>query len=160
MKKRGSRSSQAALEFMVRRGWIIMVLLLMLGGAFYYDLFDVDKFLTNKCSLENGLICTGHRINENSVVLSLKNARKVGITLNEIKVQHCSGTNSRYLKQGEETVLAIYGCSNIPDTKYFGNVTISFTEKIGMNRTSTGILIGEVQEGNSEIIPKSYKAGS
>ncbi len=58
MKKRG----QAATEFLMTYGWIVLVALLIIGALNFIGVFDAKAMLPEKCELQQRLICKGHKI--------------------------------------------------------------------------------------------------
>jgi len=66
------KKSQAALEFLMTYGWAIMVAMIAIGALAYYGVLSPDKFVPEKCVLEAGIACTDFKVQEDSVVLSLR----------------------------------------------------------------------------------------
>ena len=151
MQKRGSVSAQASLDFVLRRGWIVMAALITVGALIYFEVIDINSFITSKCSLEQGIVCAGYRINENSVVLALKNTRKITINATEIRVQGCAGIGSGIMRNDEEIKFIINGCSNIPDRTFRSQIAVTYKEMTGISRNNKGVIIGAVHKGNHQI---------
>ncbi|MCP3683446.1 MAG: hypothetical protein GY861_12230 [bacterium] len=66
MKKRG----QAATEFLMTYGWIVLIALLIIGALNFIGVFDAKAMLPEKCELQQRLICKEHRVTANDVGLT------------------------------------------------------------------------------------------
>ena len=52
-----NRKGQAALEFLTTYGWAFLVILVMIGGLWYFGVFNFTDKLPDKCTLDNKLGC-------------------------------------------------------------------------------------------------------
>ena len=96
-----NKRGQAAMEFLMTYGWAIMVVLVAISALAYFGVLSPDKFLPNKCFLEAGIGCTDFKVQEDSVTLVLQNGKGEDITISEIVIGECIGSNLGYLKNKE-----------------------------------------------------------
>ena len=148
MKKRvQNRKSQAALEFLMTYGWAITLVLVAIGALAYFGVLSPDKFFPRKCALEAGIGCMDFKIQEDAVTLVLRNGKGEDITISEIAVKNCTGTNYGILKNGEQKTFTVGGCTNAVDKKFIGEVNITYTGESGFVRKKTGSLVDRVESG-------------
>jgi hypothetical protein len=57
-----SKSSQAAMEFLMTYGWAILVVLVAIGALAYFGVLNPDRFLPSKCTLQSGIACVDHKV--------------------------------------------------------------------------------------------------
>ena len=144
-----SRSAQAAMEFLMTYGWAILVVLAAIGALAYFGVLSPAKLLPEKCILEAGMVCIGHKVEPTKVTLVLSNAIDGRpITINSITVGSCSGTFSTDMQGGSESTFVVGGsCSNgaVKD-KFRGDITIGFTEKnTNLTKTMYGSLNSKIE---------------
>ena len=79
-----TKSAQAAMEFLMTYGWVLVVVLILIGALAYFGAFNGDLLLPEKCDLQSGLTCSDSR-----VVLT----NSVGTSYVRILVQNNMGYN-------------------------------------------------------------------
>ena len=94
--------SQAALEFLMTYGWVIMVVLVSIGALAYFGVLGPDKFVPRRCALEPGIGCRDFKVQEDAVTLVLMNGKGEDVTITSIKVGSCAGTTTGSLKNAVE----------------------------------------------------------
>src|SRR3989338_2628680 len=137
--------SQAALEFLMTYGWVIMVVLLAIGALSYFGVLSLDNFVPRRCALEPGIACMDFKVNENSITLVLRTARGEDITMSSIKISGCTGTASGFLRYGGEVTYTINGCDNIVNKKFIGEINITYTGETGLTHKNRGNIVGKVE---------------
>src|SRR3989338_6101000 len=143
--------SQAGLEFIMTYGWAIV--LVAIGILAYFGILEPDGFLPRRCAFQPGISCTDFKITEDSMTLVLRNGKGEDIQIEGIQVKNCIGTSTGDLKNGEQNTFIIDGCSNIPDTKFIGNATVTYTGANFITHRNTGNSVGRVEPGNSLQVP-------
>src|SRR3989304_37040 len=92
---------QAAMEFLMTYGWAILVVLAAIAALAYFGVLSPAKFLPEKCILEPGFLCEGHKVETNKVTLIISNTVEGrNIIVNSIIVGSCSGTFNTELVGG------------------------------------------------------------
>jgi hypothetical protein len=149
IKKRGSvkHKAQAALEFLMTYGWAIMVVLVAIGALAYFGVLRSDKLIPEKCILEPGIGCTDFKVQEDSIILVLRNGKGEDITISEITVGDCKGLNLGSLNNGEEKTYTITGCINVVNEKFIDQVNITYTAESGLRHKKSGNIVDKVEGG-------------
>lgn len=100
-KKRG----QAALEFLMTYGWVILIVLVVIGSLVYFGILSPSTILGSKCILQMGLYCKDHKVDSDSrmIFLELRNTKGKGILINQVNITG--------------NALGEKGCLLIPSTK-------------------------------------------
>jgi hypothetical protein len=148
MKKRGIKS-QAAIEFLMTYGWVVMVVFVAIGGLAYFGVLSPDKFLPRKCFLEAGLGCRDFKVNEDSATFVIENGKGEDITISGIGVTGCTGTASGTLNNGQKESFTVGGCSNTAGEKLDGGVNITYTSESGLIHKNIGNLVDKVDVGTT-----------
>ena len=143
MKKRG----QAALEFLMTYGWVIMAVLVAIGALSYFGVLSADNFVPKRCALEPGLGCVDFKVNEDSVTVVIRSGKGEDITITDIKIKNCTGTDSGFLRNGEEDTFIVGGCGNLVDDKFVGKINITYTGETGLVHKNKGDIVGKVESG-------------
>lgn len=131
-------------------GWVIMVALVAIGALAQFGVLSPDKFLPRKCILEAGIACMDFKVNENSAVLVLRNAKGEDITISKITAGGCYIDDPGILKNTEQKTFTVTGCSNEADKKFFGEINISYTAESGLAHILKGSISDKVESGTSE----------
>ena len=146
---RNSKKSQAAMEFLMTYGWAILVVLAAIAALAYFGVLSPAKLLPEKCVLEAGMICVGHKVEPTKVTLVLSNSVDGRtITINSISVGACSGTFSTELQGGSDSTFTVGGaCSNgVVKDSFKGDIKIGYTEKsTNLTKTMYGNLNSKVE---------------
>lgn len=72
-KSKVDSKAQAAIEFLMTYGWVLIVLVVVIGAIAYFGLFDVSRFTSDKCEISNNFECVDYMIAENAIILQIKN---------------------------------------------------------------------------------------
>ena len=123
---RGSRSGQAALEFLMTYGWAILVVLVAVGALAYFGVLSPDKFLPAKCLFQSGLACLDHKATATSLVLRIQNSLGFDITVDAVKAAGCTALGSQgALANGNPATYTLV-CVN-SGSKFNGQANITYT---------------------------------
>ncbi|MBI3027534.1 hypothetical protein HYY70_05475 [Candidatus Woesearchaeota archaeon] len=150
MKISGNSKAQAAMEFLMTYGWAILVVLAAIAALAYFGVLSPAKFLPEKCILEPGFLCEGHKVETSKITLVLANTVEgKTVTVNSITVGSCSSAFSTELIGGGASTSFVIGgtCSNgaVKD-RYKGDITIGYTEKnTNLTKTMYGSLNSKVE---------------
>lgn len=150
MKISAHTKAQAAMEFLMTYGWAILVVLAAIAALAYFGVLSPAKLLPEKCILEPGLFCVGHKVEPTKITLVLSNSVEGRtLTVNSINVGSCSSTfNTILVGGGSDTTFTVGGsCSNgaVKD-RFRGDITIGYTEKsTNLTKTIYGSLNSKVE---------------
>jgi len=151
-KKRGNmKRSQAALEFFLSYGWIIMVILVVIGALTNAGLLNIEKLAAEECTAGIGLGCIDFRIDENSGTFALINGLGQNIQLESIEMGDCNAKNLGSLNNGQKGAFSISGCENKPDEKINSNIKFRYKTESGIIHTIEGKVIGIVEQGVTPV---------
>jgi len=145
-----NKKAQAAMEFLMTYGWAILVVLAAIAALAYFGVLSPAKLLPEKCILESGLICIGHKVEPTKITLVLSNSVEGRtLTVNSINVGGCSSTfNTVLVGGGSDTTLTVGGSCSNGDVKdrFRGDITIGYTEKsTNLTKTIYGSLNSKVE---------------
>ncbi len=150
--------SQAALEFLMTYGWVIMVVLIAIGALSYFGVLSPDRLVPEKCFLEPGIGCADFKVNENSVTLVLRNGKGEDITITSIKVGSCSGTDSGALQNSQQARFIVSGCSNIANEKFDEEINITYSGETGLTHKKRGNIVFKVEGSRLSCDESDVKA--
>ena len=100
------------MEFLMTYGWAILVVLAAIAALAYFGVLSPEKILGEKCIIETGLACVGHKVEPSQVTLVLSQNTGKTLTIDSISVGDCSGTFSQTMLSGEDANFVMTGCSN------------------------------------------------
>jgi hypothetical protein len=80
------KNAQAALEFMVTYGWVLIVILVMVGGVVYFGVAKPDRFIADGCSLSDDLKIQKYAIYNTGAQFELRNTFGKDIDIKSIKI--------------------------------------------------------------------------
>jgi len=146
MLKRGDKS-QASMEFVMRYAWAIMVFFAAVGALAYFGVLSPAKLLPSSCIMEPGIGCIEFKVNQDSVTLLLRNGRGEDLNISSIRVTNCSGSTSGILKNTKLGQFVIEGCWNKPNTKYVGEINLSYVGDSKVAHTKIGKIVDNVETG-------------
>lgn len=142
--------AQAALEFLMTYGWIIVTVLVAISALAYFGVLSPDDFFPRKCFLEAGLGCTDFKVNENSAILLLRNGIGDDITITKISVGNCTLLDPGVLANSEQRLFTMTGCTNDISSKFSRQVNITYTGTSGLVHVNTGSITDRVESGMSD----------
>ena len=140
-----SRSGQAAMEFLMTYGWAILVVLAAIAALAYFGVLSPAKLLPEKCVIEAGITCDGHKVEPTKITLVLTNSVEGRpLMINSIAVGVCSSSNLNItMSGGEQKTFTVGGsCDNgAPKDRFRGEIVIGYTEK---NTNLTKTMLGNL----------------
>jgi hypothetical protein len=77
---------QAALEFLTTYAWAFIVILTTIGALYYFGIFDIEKFVPEKCTFPPQFVCADFSMGRGRVSLLMTNTlgESINITSAEI----------------------------------------------------------------------------
>ena len=149
-----SHSSQAALEFIMSYGWVILVVLTAISVLAYFGILKPDLFLPNKCLLPSGLACLDYKVEPFQVVLVLQNSEGKDVTLDEVRIsgnnQICVNNETVFLNNDEKAIITVSQCNNGEiGQKFNGIINVTYSIESQLSHIISGVLTANVAEGSS-----------
>ena len=145
--------AQAALEFLMTYGWVIMVVLVSIGSLSYFGVLSPDAFLPKRCSLPAGISCLDYEVSSSKIILVVQNNFGETITIDKIDVAKknngsCSNTDPVTLKNNVKAIFIISGCDNGNNgEKFDGEINITYTKESLLSHKMAGSIRAKIVEG-------------
>ena len=145
-----NKKSQAAMEFLMTYGWAILVVLAAIAALAYFGVLSPAKLLPEKCVIESGITCDGHKVEPSKITLVLTNSVEGrSLIINSIAVGACSSSDlNTAMSGGEQKTFTVGGsCSNgAQKDRFRGDIVIGYTEKnTNLTKTMLGNLNSKVE---------------
>ena len=144
--------SQAALEFLMTYGWAILVVLVAVGALAYFGVLSPDKFLPARCTLQAGIACLDHKVDNGGVggvgrvQVVLQNSLGYDISSITLKAGGCGTQTASDLANGAKSPTITITCATIlTGSKYNAQLNLSYTT------TDTGIAHNNVGQITTRI---------
>jgi hypothetical protein len=82
----GSKSGQAAIEFLISNGWAILTVIILLSVLFYIGVMQPERTQPNICAFSPGFSCYSFRVGNGTGSLELDFGQAIGksITVTEL----------------------------------------------------------------------------
>ena len=142
------KKGQAAMEFLMTYGWAILVVLAAIGALAYFGVLDSDNLAPERCVLESGIACEGHKVTPSEITLVLRNGMGQDIEINDVTVGSCSITGQNIeFDNAKQASIELTGCSNGEEgARFDGDITVAYTNpSTNLNKTFTGSLSTKVE---------------
>ena len=152
-RRASSRSAQAALEFLMTYGWAILVVLVAIGALAYFGVLSPDKFLPAKCTLQAGIACLDHKVDNDGagglgrVQIVLQNSLGFDITSVVVKAGSCGSSRAISLANGEKSPIITAPCAAaLPGSKYNADLNVSYIiTDTGISHNNRGQLTTRIE---------------
>lgn len=145
---RGKRA-QAAMEFLMTYGWVILVVLAAITSLAYFGVLNPAKFFPESCTFPSttGMACIDFNVFPGSAHLLILNSGGRDLNIANISVGSCSTAFDVGLPDGSSHLFNITGCSfSTKGSKVKKDVYISYRDTFsGFQKTSVGSLSATVQ---------------
>ncbi len=136
-----NKKGQAAIEFLTTYSWAIMGILLTIGALTYFDVFNTNRFIAEKCETGAQISCVEAALTETGAFnIRLANNFPVNITITSISLNnevttHTASSIDREFGRGDiETIQFDVGnngySTNLRETL---DITITFRRSDGTN---------------------------
>ena len=91
------KKGQAALEYMMTYGWVILLFLIAIAALAYFGVLNPSRFLPNHCTLAPGFSCDDFKVTSSTIELVLRNGVGEILTTIEIDIPTCAqGTSDSW----------------------------------------------------------------
>ena len=141
------KKSQAAMEFLLVYGWVILAALVAIFAFIQFGSFSAEAFAV--CNVGSGFTCVSSQITTSGVDLYIQNALPVDLTNVVVNITNtnqgkCIASSPKNIAaQGKEEFFI--SCSGIIDESNFkGDIKITYTKSgSGLSQLSSGSLTGK-----------------
>jgi len=127
--------AQAAMEFLMTYGWVVVLVLVTIGVLNYFGVFGIQGLIPEKCELGPGLQCVDYHISEGAATLVVQNTLGKEITITGLSISKkddptsiCSSSLNEEVASGARATLT---CQVQTPFKAYGKErfipTIAFT---------------------------------
>ena len=148
-----TRRGQAALEFLITYGWAILVVLVAIGALAYFGVLSPDKFLPAKCTLQAGIACLDHTVDNGGalgvgrVTVVLQNSLGFDMSSVIIKAGDCGASSSFSLTNGEKSAPIVVTCTAaLIGSKYNEQLNVSYTiTDTGLSHNNVGQITTRIE---------------
>jgi hypothetical protein len=150
---RRKKKGQAAMEFLMTYGWALLVVLVVIGALYQFDVFNLQKVLPKKCVFAAGMNCADHTVYSNGgVLMAITNGIGSDIQVTEL---HFKSSNN------------IIGCSyrtdkgvNVPRGKTVNFAMLQdYDENALCNKDTMEAFEGQRIDGDIELVYKDLQTG-
>lgn len=103
---------QAAIEFMLTYGWVILVFLVAVGALLYFGFLSPETFGQEQCEIIPGLDCEDVRATGNELTLVIANNLGQNVLIQKIidPKGKCSFEESKDIKNNEQETFILTDC--------------------------------------------------
>lgn len=110
-----SRKGQAALEFLTTYGWMILIVIAMVGGLSYFGVFNVSSKLQSTCSFDSPVSCPIYEVKSISddtfdVVFQIENTLNQNIKVVDLYLKNSDGVDYCSARRLKLVSTASYTC--------------------------------------------------
>ncbi len=148
-----SRKSQAAMEFLLNYGWIILAVIVVIGALMHFGVLEPSSLLPEKCIFKTGFSCTDHTVQRydgggGAVQLRIKNnlgdhATITGLSSDKFSCSMYSGEVK--IASGDTDSLTLYCSESLSER---GKVSMQlegdyYTHDPGLSKDLYGELTGK-----------------
>ncbi|MDD3175675.1 MAG: hypothetical protein PHU51_04315 [Candidatus Nanoarchaeia archaeon] len=178
-----NKKGQAAMEFLTTYGWAFLIIIIVLAGLYYMDVFNTDRALTTGLTLDERLLggdTFAIDLESYFIAFEVKNMLDAPITLTEVTLYEKSGANvavdeckfNRFLSGSEiparnwgEVILSFgppAGGSGwtVPSCGFVDNAGKMKTFTMEVKYTPAGSAIETVSKGEMTVSVGTYTGGS
>ena len=141
------KKGQAALEFFVTYGWVILILLTTLAALSYIGVFKFSSVLPDHCIIPMGITCMDYKVTSNNIQVTLKNSLGYDLSAITIAATGCGNSNTlNSLEDGDQSTFIINCNSALAGSKYTGQLNVSYTKPdTGLSHTSLGRITTNIE---------------
>lgn len=134
---------QAAIEFLLTYGWILLVFLIAIGALLYFGYLSPETFSREYCEITPGLECHGVKATSEEISLEVTNAMGQDVFIKEIQENtgKCFIKEGTTLKNKEQKTLTLRECSNgRKGDRIRKEIEIRYQTSTGTEHTETALI--------------------
>jgi hypothetical protein len=145
------KRGQAAMEFLMTYGWVLLVVLVAVSALAYFGVLNPGDKLPESCVFFPGIGCNDFKVTSSSVILVITNGGGINledVTFTVLGTGPCSGDTSETanLNDGESKTYTI-SCSDIMNSgsAFRREIQMDYTELNGLNHSKKGQIHTKVE---------------
>ncbi|MBT3405775.1 hypothetical protein HN419_01265 [Candidatus Woesearchaeota archaeon] len=146
-RKRLSKRSQAAMEFLMTYGWAILVVLAAIGALAYFGVTKPQQFIPDVCTFPSGFHCVDFVVDTNSADMVITNSLGKDATLTGLTLGDCAANSTLpyFFENGEQITIRFTDCDNgAKGSKFNSDISLNYYTN-SLNKTHTGEITTTVQ---------------
>ena len=135
---------QAAIEFMLTYGWIILVVVIAIGALLYFGFLSPETFSKKHCEITPGLECAEFRATSNELTLIIENNLGQDIFIKRMHdpTGKCSFEEGKTLKNNEKETFVMQNCKyGAKGERLQTEVTVEYQSSTGINHTQDAQIV-------------------
>ena len=135
---------QAAIEFILTYGWILLVVVLAVGALLYFGFLSPETFSKKHCEIVPGLECSEFRATSNELTLVLENDLGQNIFVKKMKdgSGKCSFEEGKEIKNGEKETFLLKNCRyGSKGERLETEVSVEYQSSTGINHTQNAQIV-------------------
>jgi hypothetical protein len=124
------RKAQAAIDFIMTYSWAVLAMVAVLGVLAFFGLLSPEKYIADECVfLQEGFKCMSHKIEQNSISLSIQNLKGAEVEITSLSFDECVSEQKTILSPNGVADMAFSGCATGGrDRKFKKTVEISYKD--------------------------------
>lgn len=132
------RKGQAAIEFLTTYSWAIMGILLTIGALAYFDVFNTNRFIAERCETGAQISCVEAVVTTDGTLhIRLANNYPVNITITSVNLtisdKSYTQNPNKNIERGSIDELIILTGDSLQSSKETINIEITFRRTTGVN---------------------------
>jgi hypothetical protein len=135
---------QAAIEFILTYGWILLVVVLAVGALLYFGFLSPETFGKKQCEIVPGLECDEFRATSNELTLILENDLGQDIFIKRMhdKSGKCSFEEGTDIPNGEKKTFLLKDCKyGSKGERLETSVSVEYQSSTGINHTQEAQIV-------------------
>jgi len=105
---------QAAIEFLLTYGWVILVFIIAIGALLYFGFLSPETFGQEQCEIVPGLDCQDVRATNEELTLIIENNLGQDVFIQKISDPEgkCTLEEGKEIKNSEQGTFVLSGCKH------------------------------------------------
>ena len=130
-----TKKAQAAIEFLTTYSWAIMIIFLTIGALTYFDIFNTNRFLSERCDTGAQISCMEATVSEaGDFQIRLVNNYQVPIEIKSVTVDTSTANIGTSLAVGGDGIFSVGGLGTFSrNSREMFDLTIVFS-RVGGTR--------------------------
>ncbi|MBW2972997.1 hypothetical protein KY346_01240 [Candidatus Woesearchaeota archaeon] len=139
---------QAAIEFMLTYGWVILVVIVAVGALLYFGFLSPETFGRPHCEIIPGLECAEFRATGDALTLTIENKLGQDIFIQRIHDVEgkCSFEEGKAVKNSEQETFVLSKCKHgAKGERLKTDVTLAYQSSTGINHTENAEILAFIE---------------
>ncbi|MBW2985952.1 hypothetical protein KY333_01145 [Candidatus Woesearchaeota archaeon] len=135
---------QAAIEFMLTYGWILLVVVVAMGALLYFGFLSPETFNQKQCEIAPGIDCIEFRATSDELTLIIENNLGQDIFIKKMNdpLGECSFEEGKEVKTSEKETFLLQNCNyDSKGESLKTEVVIEYQSSTGIDHTETAQIL-------------------